>query len=277
MHELKIKRYSLHKFKDRKSIKFNIADYSKLKYGSKTVADKFGVELANGFFKKHKDILCTKQLAVSESAYNFARNAASLITDAFIDRLNTLMVEYNGNHIHRLKINRIVPYIQDYGKVSLTERINLLKQDTFTFDLDFAQDKFLIFLDDIFITGTHQNKIEEMINNYGLDTDDCMCVYYAELLNPYEDPAIESFLNEACIKDINGLKELIETEPEYAVIVRTIKMLLSTDSLDVAEIIRTMDAKYIKQIYHFSLGEGYYKNPAYSHNFSLLRDKYLKL
>ncbi len=276
MHDLKIKRFSLHKFKDRKSIKFNIQDYSKLKYGSKTVADKFGVELANGFFKKHKDILCTKQLAVSESAYNFARNAASLITDAFIDRLNTLMVEYNGNHIHRLKINRIVPYIQDYGKVSLTERINLLKQDTFTFDLDFAKDKFLIFLDDIFITGTHQNKIEEMVNNYGINTDDCMCVYYAELLNPYEDPAIESFLNEAYIKNLDDLIVLIQDD-EYSVIVRTIKMLLSSNYDMSKSFIECLHPRWIKQIYHFSLGEGYYKNPAYSHNFSLLRDRYLKL
>lgn len=212
MSKLKIKRFSLHKFEDRKSIKFSPVSYSKLKYGSGTVGYEFGVELADAFFKKHYDTIVTKQLVVTESAYQYMQNAASMITDAFINRLNSHISELNGKFIQRIKISRTVPYIQDYGKVSLQERVNLLKQDTFTLDDQYVKNKFIIFIDDILITGTHQRKIEEMVDAYGIDHKNCMCVYYAELLNAYEDPAIESYLNNSFINTLTDLKKLISTE-----------------------------------------------------------------
>ncbi len=273
MHNLEINRFSLYKFNDRKDIKFDIKDYSKLKYGSNSVGTKFGADLAKAFFAEHYDILASKQLVVTESAYQYMHNAASMITDSFIHTLNDLIVELNGNFIHRIKINRIVPYIQDYGKVSLQQRVNLLKQDKFTFDYEYCKDKFIIFIDDIFITGTHQAKIEEMMDTYKLDKSNAMCVYYAELLNPYEDPSIESYLNNAFINTLTDLTDLIKIENKYKVIVRTAKMLLSYDNTtEVKLFLSNTNKDILTKIYHGCLGEGYYKNPAYSKNFSLLRE-----
>jgi len=273
MHNLEIKRFSLHKFNNREDITFSIIDYSKLKYGSNTVGIKFGKELAKAFYNEHYDILATKQLVVTESAYQYMQNAASMITDSFIHTLNDLMVEFNGNFIHRIKINRIVPYIQDYGKVSLQQRVNLLKQDKFTLDAEYCKDKFLIFIDDIFITGTHQAKIEEMVDAYQLNKDDCMCVYYAELLNPYEDPSIESYLNSAAINTLEDLTNLINNESDYTVIVRTAKLLLSYEDSNLVEsFLKITKRNILIKIYNGCLGEGYYKNVAYSKNFAKLRE-----
>lgn len=277
MHKLKIKRFSLHQFENRKSIKFDINEYSALKYGAGSYGRKFGKELAIAFFEKHYDIISTKQVVVTESAYQYMRNAASMITDTFIHTLNDLISEMNGKFIHRVKINRIVPYIQDYGKVSLNKRIKLLKQDTFTFDADYCKDKFIIFIDDIFITGTHQNKIEEMVCNYGIDNENCMCVYYAELLNPYEDPSIESYLNSAHIKNLTDLTFLINNDSNYEIIVRTAKMFLGWENQDdVKEFLNYNNKEFLAELYHNCLGEGYYNNPAYSKNFSMLREKIKK-
>ena len=276
-HNLKIKRFSLHQFEDRATIKFDPNAYSRLKYGSGEAGKQFGEELALAFYEKYYDVIATKQLVVSESAYQYMRNAASMITDAFCNKLNSLICELNGNFIQRIKINRLVPYIQDYGKVSLKQRVKLLKKDTFTFDYDYAKDKFLIFIDDIFITGTHQKKIEEMVENYGIDTNECMCVYYAELLNPYEDPSIESYLNNYQIKTLTDLYRLITEDKDYRIIVRTAKMFLSyEDTKDVVALLETVDKDILTELYYNCLSEGYYKNPAYSKNFSKLRDKVLK-
>lgn len=276
-HNLKIKRFSLHQFEDRATINFDPNTYSRLKYGSGEAGKQFGEELALAFYEKYYDVIATKQLVVSESAYQYMRNAASMITDAFCNKLNSLICELNGNFIQRIKINRLVPYIQDYGKVSLKQRVKLLKKDTFTFDYDYAKDKFLIFIDDIFITGTHQKKIEEMVENYGIDTNECMCVYYAELLNPYEDPSIESYLNNYQIKTLTDLYRLITEDKDYRIIVRTAKMFLSyEDTKEVVALLETVDKEILTEIYYNCLSEGYYKNPAYSKNFSKLRDKVLK-
>jgi len=273
MHDLSIDRFSLHQFSNRESIRFSIEDYSRLKYGSGTVGKQFGRELAEAFYNKYYELLYSKQLVVTESAYQYMRNAASLITDEFISRLNELISEMNGNFIHRTKINRHLPYIADYGKVSLKKRVKLLEQDCFTFDAEYCKDKFIIFIDDIFITGTHQKKIEEMVTSYGVDKSNCMCVYYAELLNPEEDPTIESYLNSAFIEKLSDLKTLIENDSDYQVIVRTAKMILGWKSAsDVEYLMQSINLNLVKTIYRMSLGEGYYKNPAYSKNFSIMRD-----
>lgn len=277
IHNLKIKRFSLHQFEDRDTINFDPNAYSRLKYGSGEVGKQFGEELAVAFYEKYYDVIATKQLVVSESAYQYMRNAASMITDAFCNKLNSLISELNGNYIQRIKINRLVPYIQDYGKVSLKQRVKLLKKDTFTFDYDYAKDKFLIFIDDIFITGTHQKKIEEMVEHYGIDTNECMCVYYAELLNPYEDPSIESYLNNYKIKTLRDLGSLMLNDKDYRIIVRTAKMILSyEDTKEVDALFDVVNKEILTEIYYNCLGEGYYKNPAYSKNFAMLRDKILK-
>lgn len=276
--KFKINRYSLHKFDNRENINFSVSDYSMLKYGSGSVAKKFGEELAIGFFEKYSHIIVSKQVVVMESAYASIKNAASLITDAFTDKLNQLIVEFNGFHVERTKINRLVPYITDYGKLPLKKRQQLLKKDTFTLDVDFVKNKFLIFIDDIFITGTHQRKIEEMLEKYNLNHDDALGVYYAELSNTIEDPAIESYLNEFKIKSIKDLKELINTDTDYKIIVRTVKMVLqSENSNDVEDLLKNINNSLIKKIYNLCLSEGYYKNPAFSTNFAILRSFFLAI
>lgn len=274
-HNLKVDRFSLYKFDDRESIKFNPSDYSKLKYGSGEVGMKFGTELAEAFFNEHYDLLVSKQIVVTESAYQSMKNAASMITDAFINTLNKRISELNGQFIHRIKISRNVPYIQDYGKVSLQQRVKLLEKDTFTLDKEYVKDKFIIFIDDIFITGTHQKKIEEMVEFYEIDHKNCMCVYYAELLNPYEDPSIESFLNNFKIETLKDLKNLIDSDSDYRIIVRTAKMILSwPKSQDVKELLFNLSRQMVNELYYNCLSEGYYQNPAYGKNFAILQDNF---
>ena len=278
-HKLQIPRFSLHQFDNRENLGFSAIDYSKLKYGSGTIAKKFGEELAQKFFEEHYDIIVSKQLIVMESAYASIRNAASLITVHFVNKLNNLIAELNGNHVERMKINRLVPYITDYGKLSVKKRVNLLKKDTFTIDAAFVKNKFMIFLDDIFITGTHQLKIEEMLTNYELSMEDAMCVYYAELIDPMQDPSIESYLNNSYVSNIKFLGSLIMDETnygEYKVIVRTVKTVLQEqDTKVIKEFIKNMNTKLVAEIYYSCLGEGYYKNPAFSTNFAILRTEFL--
>jgi PRTase ComF-like len=112
-----------------------------------------------------------------------------------------------------------------------------------------------------------------MVTTYSVDKSNCMCVDYAELLNPDEDPSIESYLNSAFIEKLSDLKTLIEEDEDYQVIVRTAKMILGWKSAsDVESLLQSIDPSLVIHIYRMSLGEGYYKNPAYSKNYSIMRD-----
>lgn len=273
-----MKKFALHSFEGRNDLPFEPLGYSMLKHGSGSIARKYGEELAIAFFNTHSHLIINEQVIVLESAYSYVKNAASLITEHFTNKLNSLLSEFNGKNVQRLKINRLVPYIADYGKLSVTKRKNLLKQDTFTFDNKFAEDKFLIFIDDIYITGTHHKKIEEMLRDYKIDLSRTMSLYYAELVNSKQDPSIESYLNNYKISTLNDLKNLIKIEPDYRVIVRTLKMVLAEpDSLEVKNLLNGLTPEMITDFYSQCLGEGYHRNSVYSTNFSILRAKYLNL
>ena len=199
-----MKKISLNKFNSFETLTFNAKDYSKLKFGDISVADKYGKELAHFIFKKHKSKLLTKKVIVSESAYNYIKNAASLITDSFFNELNILLSNFKSDLLKRIKINRDIPYTADYGSLNKEERESLLSQDNFTLDTDFCKDSFLIFIDDVYISGTHHRKLEEMLQKYSIDEKNCIGLYYGEYLEKF-DYDIEAKLNFA---EINQIKVL---------------------------------------------------------------------
>jgi hypothetical protein len=259
---MNIKRFSLHKFNNIDNLTFSKEDYSKLKFGDNSVAKKYGEELAQSFFDNNLDVILLNKIVVYESSYNFVRNASSLITDAFFNHLCHLTRNYNAT-LYRGKINRIIPYTTDYGKLDLKERTKLLKKDTFTFDHKFSKDKFNIFIDDVFISGVHHRKIEEMIKNYKIDFDRCLCLYYGEYTGDCGFD-IESKLNFAFIKDLNVLDSLIKTTDDYKIIVRTLKMILNEEYGLNNNFLENQDLDFLRKLYYFAIGEGYHKVPAYN-------------
>lgn len=262
---MKIKKLSLHQFDSMNSLSFSKEDYSRLKFGDNTVAEKYGQELAEHFFHKYIDVILLYKIVVYESSYNYVRNAASLITDSFYKHLTFLTKNYTAT-IYRGKINRIIPYTTDYGKLNLKERTKLLKKDTFTFDHRFSKDFFNIFIDDVFISGTHHRKIEEMIKGYKINFDQCLALYYGEYTGDcgFE---IESQLNFGQIKNLGDLDCLIKSSDDYKIIVRTLKMILNPE-FNNDDFLENQEYEFLEELYYLALGEGYHKNPSYSSQLS---------
>jgi hypothetical protein len=264
--------YSLHKFDSKEKLPFSPSEYSMLKHGSEKIAKKFGCDLADGFYDEHKATLLTSNVVVMESAFAFVRTAACIMTKHFIRRLNYLITNANGKNVEYMKINRTVPYISDYGKLGMDARMELLKKDTFSFDNEFIKDKFLVFTDDVYITGTHHMKIEDMLKFYQVPTHKAIGVYFSELTSKNVDPSIESYLNNYLIKDLPSLQMLIKSEPHYKIVVRTLKLILSTENeVELNNFLKSLDSYVLEEMYYNCLGEGYYKNPTYSKNFAILK------
>ena len=261
-----IEKLSLHKFDSFENLTFDSKEYSKLKFGNKLVADRYGKELAQLFFDNYLHILLSEEVVIAESAYNYVKNAASLITDSFYDELNKLIIELNCSKITRVKINRTIPYTTDYGTLNKEQRTKLLEKDEFTLDYDFVNNKFIVFIDDVYISGTHHSKIEETVKKYKIPFNKCLCLYYGEYLgdNGYD---IESKLNFAYIKDSSQIDETMLP------IVRVLKMTLGLAHEDFLDFISKRSKSYLYIYFSLSLGEGYYKNPNYQNNLNFLKNK----
>ena len=246
---------------------FSPHDYSRLKFGSDHVARAFGHELADAFFAAHVDALLANHVVVIPSPYNFVENAATVMTKHFVDRLNELLVEAKGESVEYLTIQRKVSYINDYGFLSKEKRKGLLDNDRFYVNKEFVRGKLLIFIDDVKITGTHEDKLKEVLADRKI-RNDAMFLYFAEYLGSQAE--IEAQLNFSGIQNLDDYCALMN-EPNHHIIVRPIKFLLSQPVEALKSFLDRAPYEKVKKLYFSALGEGYYRIPAYQKTFALVK------
>lgn len=260
--------YFVHGFTSLEDAPFSAEDYSKLKFGSNEVAKRFGYELADGFFKAHHASLLREQCVVIPSPYNYVRNAATVMSQHFVDRINHLICINGGNHVEWSTINRKVSYINDYGFLTKEKRKELIDQDTFFLNKGYLEGKTLILIDDVNITGTHEDKLIDILNKNEA-TNNTFYIYYAKYLKGAVGANIEAELNFAGIKDIYDFVELTK-EPYHKVIVRPIKFTLSQPHDVFKKVIHLFPEGYVEKLYSGALAEGYHKIETYKENFNYL-------
>lgn len=263
--------FSAHQFSSMEDLPFLASDYSHLKFGSNRVAQNFGYQLAERFFDQHSSVLLANQCVVIPSPYNFVPNAATIMAQHFTDKLNQLLVNANGNHVEWSIIHRKVTYTNDYGFLPREQRKNLLQNDKFYLNRGFIKNKVLLFIDDVKITGTHEDKLIEILKKERL-RNDAMFLYYADYVHRDVNADIEAKLNFAGIQTLEDYFHLTQ-EDNHHLIVRPIKFLLSQPRTKLAEVVDKLKHSFVRQLYNACLGEGYYKIPSYQDNFQVIANR----
>jgi hypothetical protein len=260
----KIVFYSAFKIIDEKNLGINPNEYSMFKYGSKDVARKFGYALADNFFYEFSKELKEKKLVVIPSAYSHIQTASCSMASFFVDRLNLFLFQNGCSSVEQSKICRTVTYREDYGEMSAEERFNMIKGDIFHIDKSFLENKILIFLDDIKITGTHERIIIKMLDNFDIQND-CFILYYANLNNSGINPRIENFLNHHFVKNLNDLDTIIKTD-SFIFNTRVVKYILNSSKADCANFLRKQSFEFILELFFLAIGNNYAQFEEYQEN-----------
>lgn len=262
-------RSSVHHFSSLADAAFTAHEYSRLKFGSDICARKMGYQLAEDLFIKHADALLANRVLVIPSPFNYVKNAATIMTHHFVNRLNEILIGVNGNNVECDLIKRLIGYTADYGFLSAEKRKGLLDRDAFYLNRAFWADKTLIFVDDVRITGTHEDKLVEMLAKYDIQNP-AFFVYYAEYLG--DNAAIEAELNFAAVKSLEDYAT-ISREPGHHTIVRPIKYLLGYPDRDELKVfLKGQPRAACERLYHNALAEGYTRIPGYQSNLRLVKD-----
>ena len=262
--------YSLHKIKHKNHFEFNPADYSRFKFGDEAIAKMYGTDLANGFISAHlKNQSLQKQIVVISSPYAFIPTATFAMKNHFVYQLNRWLVEMDLPVVQESKVHRTVTYKEDYGELSAQERIRLIGNDAFYIDRSFLENKFLIFLDDIKITGSHEKMIVKMINTFHLKNEIAL-LYFAELINDEIHPSIENYLNYYSVKSIFDLAQIIESG-NFFFNTRIVKYILSAGFDSFQLFIENQTEDFINTLYNLSLGNSYHTIKEYQHNLSFIK------
>lgn len=261
-------RFSVHKFSQiGEQAGFSAEEYSMFKFGSDLYAKNFGHQLAERFFEEHSDWLIANECLVIPSPYNYVKNAATVMTRHFMNRLNELLVEASGKHAEYMTVQRKVSYTNDYGFLSKERRKGLIDNDTFFINNEYVYGKALIFIDDVRITGTHEDKLVEVLEHRGL-SNPVFFLYFGEYFG--SDPAIEAQLNFTAVKSPSDFVK-ITYQHNHHMIVRPIKYMLSLDPEEFKLVTKDLSMGKIQTMYYGALHEGYHKIPSYQQNFAELR------
>ncbi|CAH7774746.1 putative orotate phosphoribosyltransferase [Enterobacteria phage ECGD1] [Escherichia phage vB_Eco_PATM] len=255
-------------FTNLKEAKFNIADYSKLKFGSNQAAKRMGRILAESFFSKYEERLVNESFVVIPSPYNYVKNAATVLSEHFVDHLNYLISIKGGKAVEWDIVHRKVSYINDYGFLSKEDRKALIDGDTFSINRDFWGNKTLVFIDDVNITGTHEEKLIEILDKEGVEND-TFFLYFAK----YEgtEANTEAALNFNYINNLAAFIKMIKQETDAKCLVRPIKYLMSQSEVDFKIALSQLPLYYVEQLFFGCLAEGYNNIEKYKENFDFLR------
>ena len=265
--------FSLHKIKGRGDIPFSPSDYSRFKYGSKSVARQFGKQLG----RKLADHIISLQLAkdiqivIASSPYMFIPTATFALKNYVISWLNPVLIKAGYKVVQETKVFRQTSYTEEYGTMDADKRKEMIGSESFHTDPLFIEDKFVLWLDDIKITGSHQERMEEMIARLGLNRYmiDCMFIYYAELEDPKSDPTIEDFLNMSSMKSLLDLDKIIKND-EFLFNTRNVKYILNSNHVDCVNFLEYQKRSTIESLYYETLGNSYHLEKKFEMNFKYL-------
>jgi len=266
--------YSLHKVTSEDNFSFDPTEYSRFKFGDNAVAKSFGLSLADGFINKHlAQNPIEQQIVVISSPYSFIPTATYAMKNYFVFQLNKWLAENNYPVVQETKVYRTITYKEDYGELNAYERMNLIGNDIFHIDKIFLNNKVLLFLDDIRITGSHERMILKMVNEYCLNNRIHM-LYFAELINKNIHPSIENYLNYYHVKSIFDLDNIINGKG-FSINTRTVKYILIYEFENFKKFILNQSSEFVYNFYNMAVGNSYHTIEAYSKNLNFIREHLL--
>lgn len=265
--------FSANKVYNRDELDFDKSEYSRFKYGSKSIARKFGTELG---IKLGNLLVSTissdSQIVVAPSPYMFIPTATFALKNYMIASMNPILVNNNFKPVQETKVFRQTGYTADYGSMTAERRRQLIGAESFHTDAIFLNDKFVVFLDDIIITGSHQERMEEMILRLELDKyyESCMFVYFAELVDKKSDPTIEDHLNYYSMKSLLDLDKIIKND-EFIFNTRNVKYILDAPHIECINFLEYQRETFLQTLYHEAIGNSYHLETKFDLNFRYLK------
>lgn len=256
-------------------------DYSRFKHGSKSVARRFGTELAREFVKTEefqRILNSNKPLVICPAPFNNIPTASYTLKDYFLAGLAEVYQIYDAD-IEEVKVYRKHSYTTEYGEMSAEERTKAINADTFHIDSEFVSGKHVIFVDDCRISGAHEKRIKYMVDKLKLNITSTY-VYYAALTIDNADPKIEHKINHHSINKIEDITNLILFD-EFTWNTRVVKKVLRSSAKDidrfVTELMNKSDSLALTTIHTlitYAVLNGYHRDDTMTSQINSLRTLY---
>lgn len=278
-------RYAQHLITDPVNLSFDRHAYSRYKYGDTNQAKLFGQELASGFIEKHREFLLssTQQFTAISSPRALIPPAAYYIFQTFIECVNYFLVSHSCLPVIEHTIQRLGTLAEDYSLLSPHERLDHLTHERYFLDSQPLTDKFLLFVDDIRITGDkrkitnisvvfiskmthrffllflgmHEMNIIRLLETLHIENPR-LFIYYAELVNNHIPSTFEYQLNRCAIENLEQLLTIIHNQPSnFRINTRILKEILRSNLTELKQFLCSINYDLHREIYQACLACNY--------------------
>ncbi len=248
---------------------FDALRYSQFKYGLGNAAEMYAQEMADFLGFTHSYWFEENIFGITSSAFKAVPTASDSIANALLRFLEQKNAEKQQNcSIRKFKIHRNLLFESDYGNLSHAERQKLMQETDLEIENpNFWANRKIIVVDDIWITGSHENRIRQLFAS--TKVSEVLFIYVAEVQGSIS-PTIEHSLNHAWVQNLERLKPFFEN-PNCQLNARICKFLLSYANLsELKQFFEQLHFLQLEQICEAIKGDGYDQMPVYDANFQIL-------
>lgn len=267
----------LHDFSSLDDAPFSVREYSQLKFGDETAARKFGDQLGAGILQDAGTlglVLGDRPCVIVPAPCSTVPVAGALLAVHARNYINDQLVRLGRPPVEWSRIHRDVHYNFNYSELPLEERQALLTDEGRYLNRDYLDGKNLIFVDDVRITGTHEVKIEHLLEARGLSH---LSRGYAAIARyTGTDATIEHRLNHAWVGTAEDLVTLAH-RPGHTVTTRSIRLLLETEPAMLRALLLASPRRFVEESYHAAIVKAYHVYEPYAEAFQVLRDRFDEL
>ncbi|CAF1983341.1 unnamed protein product [Rotaria magnacalcarata] len=252
-------RFALHLINNSKILSFDRYAYSRYKYGDSNQAIQFGQELCTGFLEKYHDFILSsnKQFMAISSPRSIVPPAAYYIFQTFLEKLNRFLQSNGRPPALEHTIQRIGTIAEDYSSLSRGERFDRLIDERYSIDSQPLTNKFLLFIDDIRITGMHEMNIIRLLNASQI-YNARLFIYYAQLINDQIPSSFEHELNRCAIDNLEQLLTIIHNPAaSFQINTRVLKEILRSNLSELDQFLHSISDDLISKIYYACLACNY--------------------
>ena len=146
----------------------------------------------------------------------------------------------------------------------------MVDRDRLSLPEGLVQGKHVLVIDDVRMTGFHEQKIDEYIQSL-----DMLSVWYLYAIRIDEamakkDPTLEARMNKAYVNDLTRLAEVITTR-DFLLNSRTCKFIIDyTDENELGRFLEIMDDAFLYELYFGVIGNGYSRMDRYKNATGML-------
>lgn len=263
-------RFAVHRFDSLENAPFSTDDYSRMKFGCDVSAERFAVELADAFAAQNPELMQTRIVVFPETQTVVA--AAHLMARHFVARLNVLLDREGREPVEWAHIHRNFAFGGLYSQASAEERAAALAQDRLYFDPQYIGDATVIMLDDVVITGSHENHMERSLRAAGM-TNTIVLAAYARW-DGEGDPAVEFNLNHSRIKSAGDMVNLFKsTAPgRFYITTRGVRLMLGAGPNEFDFLVEARAGEdFARELYRCAISKRYTVKEEFSRNVDALR------